>query len=140
VEHLLGAETLPRVVDALKYFEPAVLLTAEGRGAIYAPSADDPGHRRLWFLADARAALDWEAERGRNVTLTFHSRDERVFISLSGGVQVVTAPSAGELWRPSFSRWFPGGHDDPRLLRLLLTVDDAEYFEAPGRVSAHLSG
>lgn len=39
IEHLQGLDALPRVAEALARFEPAVLLSADGRGAIYAPPA-----------------------------------------------------------------------------------------------------
>lgn len=141
VEHLQGPDALPRVVETLSRFEPAVLLTAEGRGAIYAPaSGGDVPARRFWLLADARTALEWEAARRHELTLTFQSADERVYLQVSGMAQLVTEPGvAGTLWRHSFQRWFPGGPDDPRLLLVLFTASSAEFYEtASGRVSPHV--
>jgi general stress protein 26 len=142
VEHVRGLDALPRVVETLSRFEPAVLITAEGLGAIYAPaSGSDVPARRFWLLADARTALEWEAARGHELTLTFQSRDERVYLQVSGVVQPVTEPGvAGTLWRRSFQRWFPGGPDDPRLLLVLFTASSAEFYEtASGRVSPPLA-
>ena len=130
VEHLQGFEALPRVAEALARFEPAVLLTADGRGAIYAPpiAGDDRG-RHFWLLADARTAIDWEAARQRELTLTFQSRDERVYLQVTGVAQLVTEPGvAATIWRQSFTRWFPGGPGDPRLLLVLFTASAAEFF------------
>jgi general stress protein 26 len=142
VEHLHGLDALPRVVEALARFEPAVLLTADGRGAIYAPPAagEDTG-RRLWLLADARTAIDWEATRRGQLTLSFQSRDERVFLQVTGDAQLVTEPGvAASIWRLSFARWFPGGPDDPRLLLVLFTATTAEFFAiASGRVNPPLA-
>ena len=141
VEHLHGAHALPRVAEALVQFEPSVLMTSDGRGAIYAPDGDNgPSGDQLWLLADARRAHDWEASRDRAVTLTFHSKDEHVFLTLSGSALVVSEPGlARALWRPSFEKWFQGGPDDAKLLIVQFTAADAEFCQAPfGRVSAHL--
>ena len=110
VEHLQGLDALPRVVETLARFEPAVLLSADGRGAIYAPMAGGSrAEREFWLLADARTALDWEADRRHVVVLTFQSRDERVFAQVSGLAELVTDPEiAGQLWRHSFAAVVPG--------------------------------
>jgi general stress protein 26 len=142
VEHLQGVEALPRVAETLARFEPAVLLTADGRGAIYAPSmpGDGPG-KQFWLLADARTAIDWEATRRQELTLSFQSRDERVYLQLTGVAQLITEPGvAATIWRQSFARWFPGGPGDPRLLLVLFTATTADFYEiASGRVSPPLA-
>jgi len=134
VEHVNGLEALPRVVETLTRFEPAVLLTADGRGAIYAPVAeDDRVPRRFWLLADARTAVEWEASRQHAITLSFLSRDEHIYLQVAGDAQLVTEPGvAGTIWRHSFHRWFPGGPTDPRLLLVRFTATSADYFESRG--------
>jgi general stress protein 26 len=52
---------------------------------------------------------------------------------------VVDPAVAGNLWRASFTRWFPGGPSDPRLLIVRFDATAADFYEAPaGRVSAHV--
>ena len=143
VDHVSGLDALPLVTSALTRFEPAVLLTSEGLGAIHASLGQDdlPDGRMLWFLADARTLLDWEANRRHVVTLSFQSPDERVFLTLSGKAEVITdAATTAKMWRPAFKRWFPGGPTDPRLLLVQFAPYDAEFYEAAaGRVTAHLT-
>ncbi len=141
VEHVEGPDALARVVETLTRFEPAVLLTADGRGAIYVPQTPgDDEVRRFWLLADARTALEWETTRRHVLTLTFLSRDERVYLRVSGVAQLITEPGvAATLWRHSFQRWFPGGPDDARLLLVLFTASSADYYQSEsGRVSPHV--
>jgi general stress protein 26 len=142
VEHVRGLDALPLVERALSRFEPAVLLTADGLGAIHASGlSDGPGPHTLWFLADARALLEWESHRRQIVTLSFQSPDERIFLTLSGRTEVVTdPPTVSRLWRPTFRRWFSGGAGDPRLLLVRFAPYDAEFYEATtGRVTAHVA-
>jgi general stress protein 26 len=142
VDHVRGLEALPLVTSALTRFEPAVLLTSEGLGAIHAPAGEDGSEgRTFWFLADARALLDWESNRRHVVTLTFQSPDERVFLTLSGRAEVITDHDVtARMWRPAFKRWFPGGAGDPRLMLVQFSPNDAEFYEAStGRVTAHLT-
>lgn len=141
LEHVRGLDALPLVERTLARFEPAVLLTAEGLGAIHATVQSDVlGARTLWFLADARTLLEWESHRRQIVTLTFQSPDDRIYLTLSGRTEVVTdAETTAKLWRPTFRRWFPGGAGDPRLLLVRFSAYDAEFYEASGgRVSAHV--
>lgn len=142
VDHVRGLDALPLVTGALARFEPAVLLTSDGLGAIHASlGADNAPGRKLWFLADARSLLDWESNRRQLVTLTFQSPDERVFLTVSGKAEIITDPGVtAKMWRPAFKRWFPRGADDPRLLLVQFSPYDAEFYEAvDGRVTAHLT-
>ncbi|MGD9906056.1 MAG: pyridoxamine 5'-phosphate oxidase family protein [Vicinamibacterales bacterium] len=125
----------------LTRLEPAVLLTGDGRGAIYAPADGAAGPQQFWLLADARTAVAWEADRQHAVTLSFHSRDEHVYLRVEGEAQPVTdGDLAHDLWRHSFRRWFPGGPADPRLLLVRFTATSADYYESPtGRVGPHLA-
>ena len=141
VDHVSGLAALPFVARALARFEPAVVLTSDGLGAIHASSPDAADDARLyWFLADARTLLDWESHRRQVVTVSFQSPDERVYLTLSGRAEVVTdhAAAAG-MWRPAFKRWFPGGPGDPRLLVVRFAPYDADYYQTSGgRVSSHV--
>ena len=38
---------------------------------------------------------------------------------------------AEQLWDPSYERWFPGGPGDPSLVLIQVSVERAEYWEAP---------
>ena len=89
VEHVQGVAALPRVIETLTRFEPAVLLTADGRGALHAPASDgDNPIRRFWLLADARTALEWEGARRHELTLTFQSRDACASVNCSPGISM----------------------------------------------------
>lgn len=142
VDHVSGLAALPHVARALSRFEPAVLLTSDGLGAIHAPgsAADGSDPRLYWFLADARTLLDWESHRRQVVTLSFQSPDERVYLTMSGRAEVVTDhDAAASMWRPAFKRWFPGGLGDPRLLLVRFATYDAEFYQtSSGRVTSHV--
>lgn len=144
IDHVRGLEALPFVTRALARFEPAVLMTTDGLGAIHASIDDEAAAatgRTLWFLADARTLLDWEAHRRQVVTLSFQSPDERVYFTLSGRTAVVTDASVvTRMWRPAFKRWFQGGPSDPRLLLVQFSTYDAEFYQtSSGRVTSHLT-
>jgi general stress protein 26 len=144
IDHVRGLDALPFVTRALARFEPAVLMTSDGLGAIHASiETESPAAagRTFWFLADARTLLDWEAHRRQVVTLSFQSPDERVYFTLSGRTEVVTDASVvTRMWRPSFKRWFQGGPTDPRLLLVQFSTYDAEFYQASsGRVSSHVA-
>lgn len=141
VDHVRGLDALPLAKRALERFEPAVLLTGEGLGAIHAPETAAADTRTLWFVADARALMEWESRRRQVVTLSFQSPDERVYLRLSGRTEVVADHTvAAKIWRPTFRRWFPAGVSDPRLLLVKFSTDDAEYYQTSvGRITTLLT-
>jgi general stress protein 26 len=144
VDHVRGLDALPFVTRVLARFEPAVLMTTDGLGAIHASVESEAvavTGRTLWFLADARALLDWEAHRRHVVTLSFQSPDERVYFTLSGRTEVVTDTAVvSQMWRPAFKRWFHGGPTDPRLLLVQFSTYDAEFYQtSSGRVTSHVT-
>lgn len=142
IDHVRGLDALPFVTRALARFEPAVLMTTDGLGAIHtAIEGEAATGRTLWFLADARTLLDWEAHRRQVVTLSFQSPDERVYFTLSGRTEVVTDTSVvSRMWRPALKRWFQGGPTDPRLLLVQFSTYDAEFYQtSSGRVTSHLT-
>jgi general stress protein 26 len=144
IDHVRGLDALPFVTRALARFEPAVLMTSDGLGAIHATietEGSGTAGRTFWFLADARTLLDWEAHRRQVVTLSFQSPDERVYLTLSGRTEVVTdAAVVTRMWRPAFKRWFQGGPSDPRLLLVQFSTYDAEFYQtSSGRVTSHLT-
>ena len=45
-----------------------------------------------------------------------------------------------ELWTEKYKAWFPKGLDEPELALLKVTVDKAEYWDAPSSTVAHIVG
>jgi general stress protein 26 len=56
------------------------------------------------------------------------------FGSVCGSCLLVRSRAiTAELWHPEYSRYFPGGVEDPDLILLKVTINSAEYWDAEAR-------
>ena len=54
------------------------------------------------------------------------------YVSISGNCELFSdRAKASELWDTTFQEWLPGGPDDPSLVVARVTVERAEYWDAP---------
>ena len=86
----------------------------------------------LWFITKLDSPKVLEVARHRQVSLTYARPDKNAYVSVSGTAQLVRdSAKAKQLWDPSYESWFPGGPTDPHLALLCVTIDRAEYWDAP---------
>lgn len=63
------------------------------------------------------------------------------YVSVSGHARLLRdREKMQELWTRWVEPWFPNGLDDPDLALLEVTVDDAEYWDAPASRTQRLFG
>lgn len=86
----------------------------------------------LWFITRLESPKVQEMRQNRQVSLSYVMPQENVYVSVSGTAQLVSDPAKiQELWDPSYQRWFPGGLTDPHFALIRVSVEQAEYWEAP---------
>jgi general stress protein 26 len=67
--------------------------------------------------------------------------DKQDYVSVSGTVEIVRdKEKMKELWTPWIKPWFPKGLDDFDLVLLKVTIDEAEYWDAPGSAAMRAYG
>ena len=102
---------------------------------------DTPFDGDLWFFTEKRSLKVGEIAEQPQVNLSYMDADSQRYVSISGhGELVVDRAKAEELWRPMYKAWFPLGLDDPELALLKVTVEAAEYWDAPSGTMTHLIG
>ena len=124
---------------------------------------DDDGHLRgrpmsasqesfdgtLWFFTRASSHKVSEVAADSRVCVTYAETSSQDYVSLSGRAQLVRdRAEIDERWSPMLKAWFPDGKDDPEVALLRITVEQAEYWDAPnskvvqayGYVKAALTG
>ncbi len=87
----------------------------------------------VWFFTadDSPKAAEIAAEHEVNLAYSEPARDH--YVSLSGTASLVRDPErARRSWNPAARTWFPGGHDDPRLVLLRVRVRAAHAWDAKG--------
>jgi general stress protein 26 len=116
--------------------------TPEGilRSRPMAVHQDDDG-RELWFFTHASDAKTDEIRVDPQVNVAFSCPQINSYVSVSGLAELVRdRAKMRELWNPLYKAWFPDGLDDPDLALMQVSIDGAEYWDAPSGTMVELVG
>lgn len=97
---------------------------------------------QLWFFVSASSPKieEMEDEHSR-VGLAYVDTAKHDYASISGSGRIVRDTARmKKLWSPWVKVWFPQGLEDPDLALLCVTIEQAEYWDAPGSAVKRLYG
>jgi general stress protein 26 len=123
-----------RVWELMEKISVCMLSTHDGEQIRSRPMAafvrrDD---NAIYFLGDAKDHKDEEIDRNPHVGLAF--ADGQKFVSVTGHGSVSNdRRKIRELWGPAAQAWWDSP-DDPTIRLLIVTPDDAEFWEGPGKI------
>ncbi len=96
---------------------------------------------KLWFFVAMSSAKIGEIDQHRHVNLSYANPEKQEFVSISGSARLLRdREKMRELWTLWVKPWFAHGVDDPDLGLLEVTVDQAEYWDAPASRMQRLLG
>jgi general stress protein 26 len=85
----------------------------------------------LWFFTGRHSPKVNEIRADSRVNVSVVNGNS--YVSISGNATLVDDKrKAAELWSPAVKAWFPKGLDDPELLLLKVSIEQAEYWDNPG--------
>jgi general stress protein 26 len=128
------ASDADRVWELMDKISVCMLTTHDGEQLRSRPMAAfvRRDHDAIYFLGDARRHKEEEIRRNPNVGLAF--ADGQRFVSITGHAEVSQDKAKiEELWSTAASAWWESP-DDPNIRLLTVTPDDAEFWEAPGKI------
>jgi general stress protein 26 len=139
-----SSEQVEKLAKLIKDIQFAMLTTAMPDGSLRSrPMATQraPFDGTLWFFTPADSAKVHEIEDDQHVNVSYADPSRNNYVSVSGRASVVRDEAkAKALWSESLRTWFPKGSDDPDIALLKVTVDAAEYWDAPSSAMVHLYG
>ncbi|NOT49413.1 MAG: pyridoxamine 5'-phosphate oxidase family protein [Acidobacteria bacterium] len=95
----------------------------------------------LWFLTSDNTHKMEEIAKDDRVNVAYSQPDENKYVSISGrGELSRNQEKIDEFWNPAMQAWFPEGKDDPHLCLLKVSVEQAEYWDAPSSKIVQLVG
>lgn len=95
----------------------------------------------LWFFTSDNTHKMEEIAKDNRVNVSYAKPDDNRYVSVSGrGELVKDRQKIEELWSPVLKAWFPEGLDDPTLCLLKVSVEQAEYWDAPSSKIVQLVG
>jgi general stress protein 26 len=135
---------MTRLAELVDEIRIAMMTTSEPNGMLRSrPLAtlqmDADGN--LWFFTSISSPKVEEIEGHRQVNLSYADPKDSDFVSISGTAVVLRdRDKMKELWTPWVEPWFPNGLDDPDLALLRVSIDQAEYWDAPDSKVGRLIG
>lgn len=91
---------------------------------------DEEGN--AWFFTSKQTEIGKETGSGEDVTLIYSHPGDNTYLSVTGYATIVEdEQKKDELWSPLSKAWFPEGKDDPNLVVLKVTTDEAAYWDSP---------
>ncbi len=95
----------------------------------------------LWFFTSDNTHKMDEINADDRVNVAYSKPDDNCYVSVSGSAEMVKdRTKIEELWSPILKAWFPEGLDDPHLCLLKVSVEQAEYWDAPSSKIVQLVG
>jgi general stress protein 26 len=87
----------------------------------------------LWFFTARHSPKMDEVHADDRVNVAVMNGE--AYISISGRAkEVEDRKKAEELWNPAYKVYFPKGFEDPELVLLKVSMDQAEYWDRPGGI------
>ncbi len=95
----------------------------------------------LWFASRDDTPKLEEIASAPQVLLAYSEPKGQNFVSVSGSAKIVhDASKVRELWSEGARVWFPKGPDDPGIALICVTVESAEYWDAPSSAWVYATG
>ncbi len=138
------AEAIAKLRELIQDIDTCMLTTVSAEGLLHSrPMAtqrvDFDGD--LWFFTSASSLKVDELYDHRQVNVSYADAKANRYVSVSGVAGVFRdRAKEEELWNPFYKAWFPKGLDDPDLVLLRITVNEAEYWDSPSSTMVHIAG
>ncbi len=136
-------ESIEKVNDLIKDVQIAMLTTIDGGTLRSRPmqtqEAEFDGD--LWFFTSTDTHKTDEIEKDNRVNVAYASPSDNTYVSVSGTASLVNdKEKIEELWIPILKAWFPKGLDDPTLILLKVSVEQAEYWDSASSTVVQVVG
>ncbi|QMU28310.1 pyridoxamine 5'-phosphate oxidase family protein [Adhaeribacter radiodurans] len=138
------SQDLEKLIDLIKDIKTAMFTTAEVDGTLRSRPMRTQQVKPdgiLWFFTGEDSAKTHEIQQDRHVNVSYMDDASNTYVSVSGRARTVKDKAKiDELWKEPLKAWFPEGKDDPNIALIKVTIDQAEYWDAPSSTLVHLYG
>jgi general stress protein 26 len=136
-------EGLKKVRSMIKDIDFCMLTTMDEQGCLHSrpmstnKQVDFNGD--LWFFTYGQSHKAAEVRRNQKVNVSYADPSKQNYVSLSGNAVLVRdREEIKKRWQPALKAWFPKGPDEPDIALLKVSVERAEYWDAPSSAVAHV--
>ena len=133
-----------KVWDLIKDIRAAMLVTRDANGAMSArpmSAANKEFTDRLWFMTRGDSPKLDEIRAESSVLVAYSEPKDQNYVSVRGAARIVTDKTKiKELWSEAARIWFPKGPDESDIALIEVTIDTAEYWDAPSAAMVYAYG
>jgi general stress protein 26 len=136
-------ESISKLNDLIKEIQFAMLTTIDGGSLRSRPmqTQDVEFDGDLWFFTSSKTHKAEEIEKDDRVNVAYAAPDSNTYVSVSGTAKIVKdKEKIDEYWNDILKAWFPEGKDAPDLVLLKVSVEQAEYWDAPSSTIVQIAG
>ncbi|MBF9253626.1 pyridoxamine 5'-phosphate oxidase family protein [Pontibacter sp. 172403-2] len=137
-------ENLEKLIGFIKDIDIAMMSTIDADGSIRSrpmQTQQTKADGLIWFFTGYASDKTHELENDAHVNLSYASPDDNLYVSVSGRATLSKDKAKiEELWTPAMKAWFPKGKDDPNIGLIKVTINKAEYWDAPSSTMVQLYG
>ncbi len=136
-------ESIKKVNDLIKDVQVAMLTTIDWGVLRSRPMQTQEAEfdGTLWFFTSTDTHKTDEIEKDRRVNVSYAAPDLNTYVSVSGMAEIVQdREKIEERWNPIYKTWFPKGLDDPTLILLRVSVEQAEYWDSSSSTVVQVVG
>lgn len=135
---------MQKLADLIGEAAIAMLTTTEPDGSLRSrplATLQMDAQGKLWFFTGMSSGKVSEIDQHRKVNLSYANLGKQDYVSISGHARLLRdREKMRELWTPWVEPWFPDGVNDPDLGLLEVSIDEAEYWDAPASKTQRLFG
>ncbi len=121
-------ESIEKLGDLIKGVQTAMLTTIDGGVLRSRPMATQETEfdGDLWFFTSLQTHKTDEIEKDNRVNVSYAAPSDNIYVSVSGTAEIIKDKARmEELWNPILKAWFPKGLDDPNIVLLKVTAEQA---------------
>ena len=137
-------ENLEKLIELIKDINVAMMTTMDDDGCLRSRpmrAMETKADGVIWFFTGYESGKTHEIANDSHVNLSYAKPSDELYVSVSGKARVLRdKQKIDELWNPFMKTWFPQGKDDPNIGLIKVTIDKAEYWDAPNSAVVHLYG
>lgn len=128
---------LKQLVEGIQF---AMLTTVNPNGRLHSRPMStleiDPTSSTLWFFSSEPSPKTEELAVESHVNVAYSSSDGHRYVSVSGVATLVhDRAKMQELWKEVYRVWFPQGLNDPKLCLIRVDMEEAQYWDSPGKIA-----
>jgi general stress protein 26 len=119
--------------DKIKNIKTAMLTLADQHRCLYSLPLNTlmmecEGH--VWYFIKLDLEMQNDIAHHPCVNVSYADPAHRMFVSISGHAEIIgDLEKIKELWKPSFTEWFPLGLTDPELVLLKVNMKEASCWD-----------